>query len=150
MTKPTLWHRMCAAMIGEISADTLEAYRRASMAVYDALDHCKVHRKLAKDEGKNAWTLSSATKSEILCTWNAFVLQTLGDRILDADYQNDSSTPGFVPPVTADQILSFYTQVEGWLNRAQQAHFNPEYKLDVYVPADLPAGAKSSLAPTRT
>jgi hypothetical protein len=129
---------MCAAITGEVSADTLEAYRRASLAVYDALDHCEVHRKHAKDEGKNAWTLSSATKAEILCTWNAFVLQTLGDRILDADYQNDPHTQGFVPPVTADQILRFYGQVEGWLNRAQQAHHNPEYKLDVFVPAELP------------
>jgi len=28
---------------------------------------------------RNAWTLAPATKAEILCTWNAFVLQTLGD-----------------------------------------------------------------------
>lgn len=136
--KSTLWHRMCAAVTGEVSADTLEAYRRASLAVYDALDHCQAHRKQATEHGKNAWTLSNSTKAEILCSWNAFVLQTLGDSILDADYQNDVNTIGFVPAVTSDQILRFYMQVEGWLNRAQQAHFNPDYKLDVYVPADLP------------
>ncbi len=138
---------MCAAMSGEVSADTLEAYRRASLAIYDALDHCEAHRKTAKSEGLNAWTLPHSTQSEILCTWNAFVLQTLGDRILDADYENDPTTKGFVPPVTADQILSFYTQVEGWINRAQQAHFNPDYQLDVYVPAELPAWSEVEPCP---
>ncbi|HVF84668.1 MAG TPA: hypothetical protein VM821_01700 [Abditibacteriaceae bacterium] len=147
MNRPTLWHRMCAAMSGEVSADTLEAYRRASLAVYDALDHCEIHREAAKTEGKNAWTLADSSKAEIVCTWNAFVLQTLGDRILEADYDNDASTRGFVPPVTSDQILSFYGQVEGWLNRAQQAHFNPDYKLDVAVPAELPAWSEVEPCP---
>ncbi len=136
--QPTLWNRFVAAMTGEVSADTLEAYRRASLAVYDALEHSESHRTSAKEEGKNAWTLAASTKAEILCTWNAFVLQTLGDRILDADYENDPSTRGFVPPVTSDQILTFYVQVEGWLSRAAQAHHNPEYKLDLAVPAALP------------
>lgn len=129
---------MCAALAGEVSADTLEAYRRASLAVYDALEHAEKHREVARGEGKNAWTMAASTKAEILCTWNSFVLQTLGDRFLEADYQNDPQTVGFVPPITADQILGFYTQVEGWLNRAQQAHHNPDYKLDVAVPALLP------------
>ena len=136
--QPTLWNRFCAAMSGEVSADTLEAYRRASLAVYDALDHLEVHRESTKNEGKSAWDMAPATKAEILCTWNAFVLQTLGDRFLDADYQGDMHTVGFVPPVTADQILTFYTPVEGYLNRAGQAHQNPDYKLDFSVPAQLP------------
>ena len=138
-TQPTLWNRFCAKMAGEVSADTLEAYRRASLAVYDALDHLETHRQNALDNGQNAWTLASAAKAETLCTWNAFVLQTLGDRFLDADYEGDPTTVGFVPPITADQILRFYVPVEGWLNRAQQAHYNPDYKLDWPVPAQLPA-----------
>ncbi|BCM89906.1 hypothetical protein IAD21_01756 [Abditibacteriota bacterium] len=137
-TQPTLWNRFCAKMAGEVSADTLEAYRRASLAVYDALDHLETHRKIALDNGKNVWTMAPAAKAETLCTWNAFVLQTLGDRFLEADYEGDPTTVGFVPPITADQILRFYTPVEGWLNRAQQAHFNPDYKLDWPVPAQLP------------
>ena len=138
MTQPKLWHRMCAAMSGEVSSDTLEAYRRASLAVYDALEHSEAHRTKAKEDGKNAWTMAASTKAEILCTWNAFVLQTLGDRFLEADYEHDTSTVGFVPAITSDQILRFYTQVEGWLNRAQQAHYNPDYQLDIFVPAELP------------
>ena len=147
LDKPTVWNRMCAALQGEVSADTLEAYRRASLAVYDALEHAESHRKSAKEAGNNAWTLPTSTKAEIVCTWNAFVLQTLGDRFLEADYEGDPSTRGFVPPITGDQILRFYTQVEGWLNRAQQAHFNPDYKLDVYVPAELPAWSEVEPCP---
>ncbi|PQV62438.1 hypothetical protein B1R32_1352 [Abditibacterium utsteinense] len=146
-TQPTLWNRFCAAMSGEVSGDTLEAYRRASLGVYDALEHAESHRAGAKTDGKNAWTLADGTKAEILCSWNAFVLQTLGDRILDADYENDPHTRGFVPPVTSDQILSFYGQVEGWLSRASQAHHNPHYKLDVAVPAPLPAWSEVEPCP---
>ncbi len=146
-TKPTLWNRFCASATGEVSADTLEAYRRASLAVYDALEHSETHRQSAVTEGKNAWTLPKSTQAEMLCTWNAFVLQTLGDRFLDADYEGDPHTVGFVPAITSDQILSFYTQVEGWLNRAQQAHFNPDYKLDVAVPAAVPAWSEVEPCP---
>ena len=146
-TQPTLWNRFCAAMSGEVSADTLEAFRRASLAVYDSLDHLESHRQKARDEGKSAWDMAPASQAEVLCTWNAFVLQTLGDRFLDADYQGDTHTVGFVPPVTADQILTFYTPVEGYLNRAQQAHSNPDYKLDFLAPASLPAWSEVEPCP---
>lgn len=142
-TQPTLWNRFCAKVTGEVSADTLEAYRRASLAVYDALRHLDLHRERARDDGKSAWDMGPAAKAETLCAWNAFVLQTLGDRFLEADYQGDPHTKGFVPPITADQILAFYTPVEGWLNRAQQAHLNPDYKLDMPVPSQLPAWSRS-------
>jgi hypothetical protein len=74
----------------------------------------------------------------MLCAWNAYTLQVLGDQFLDADYAANPLTTGFVPPVTAAQVLGFYSQVEPWLNRAQQARSNPEYRLDVQVPAELP------------
>lgn len=136
--RPTVWTRFLARLGGEVPADTLEAYRRASLAVYDALTHCEGHRANAKQHGKNAWTLPPATQAEMLCTWNAFVLQTLGDKILEADYAQNPRTVGFVPPVTSDQVLAFYGQVEGWLTLAQQAHVSPDFVLNVAVPAELP------------
>ena len=51
-TQPTMWNRFCAKMAGEVSADTLEAYRRASLAVYEALEHAETHRAGAKPDGK--------------------------------------------------------------------------------------------------
>ncbi len=137
-TKPTLLTRLVCLMQGEISADTLEAYRRASLAVFELLTQAEQERLSAAAEGKNPWTLPPAKQAELVCTWNAFVLQTLGNAFLDADYRDQPATVGFVPPITADQVLRFYTPVEGWLTRAQQAHADPNYILDVTVPADLP------------
>lgn len=136
--EPTLWNHMVARLSGEVPATTLEAYRRASLSVYDSLEHAESHRRACTAEGKNPWTVAPATQAELLCSWNAFVLQNLGDQFLDADYAGNPQTVGYVLPITSDQILAFYGQVESWLNRSQQAHHNPEYKLNVAVPAELP------------
>ncbi len=135
---PTFWTRVVCLLQGEVPATTLEAYRRASVAVFDLLTQAEQERLSASADGKNAWTLPPAKQAELVCSWNAFVLQTLGNAFLDADYRDQPATVGFVPPITADQVLRFYTPVEGWLTRAQQAHADPGYRLDVTVPADLP------------
>lgn len=130
---------MVSRLHGEVSSDTLESYRRASLSVHDLLHQGDAVRQQAQLEGKTAWTLPKNIQAEMLCAWNAFVLQSLGNEFLDADYRDNPSTKGYVPPITSDQVLAFYAQVEGWLNRAQQAHSNPDYRLDVQVPADPPA-----------
>lgn len=135
---PALWTRLLCLVKGEVSANTLEAYRRASNSVFDLLDQAEQERLSAAAEGKNAWTMPPAKQAELVCSWNAFVLQTLGNAFLDADYRDDPATAGFVPPITADQVLAFYTPVEQWLTRGQQAHADVNYRLDVGVPADLP------------
>lgn len=144
---PTLLGRLLCRLQGEISADTLEAYRRASGTVYEQLEQAEQERLLLTADGKNPWTMPSAKQAELVCTWNAFVLQTLGNAFLDADYHDNPATVGFVPPITSDQILRFYTPVEGWLTRAQQAHADPNYRLDVAVPADLPAWSEVEPCP---
>lgn len=133
-----LWNRMVSRLQGEVSASTLEAYRRASVTVLELLQQCEEIRDRSKLEGKTAWTIAGNLQAQMLCAWNAFVLQSLGNEFLDADYRDDPTTVGYVPPITADQIMSFYAQVEGWLNRALQAQSNPDYRLDVGVPAALP------------
>ncbi|MBS1727736.1 MAG: hypothetical protein JST51_13530 [Armatimonadetes bacterium] len=129
---------MVSRLQGEIPADTLESYRRASSSVHDLLEECEAIRRNAELQGWTVWTMPRNKQAEILCSWNAYVLQILGNEFLDADYRDDPWTQGFVPPITADQVLRFYTQVEGWLNRAHQARVNPDYELDVQVPVDLP------------
>lgn len=135
---PTFLGRMLARIQGEIPATTLEAYRRASLPVFELLDQVEARRLACATEGLNPWTIPPATRTEFLCAWNAFVLQSLGNDILDADYAEYPATAGFVPPPTGEQVLAFYSQVEPWLDRAQQAHANPDYRLDVDVPAELP------------
>ncbi|MEO7718958.1 MAG: hypothetical protein ABIY70_22390 [Capsulimonas sp.] len=138
MTQHSVWGKLLSRLSGEIPADTLEAYRRASRPVYELLDQIETRRLECKAEGLTPWTVLPAMQAEMLCAWNAFVLQHLGDRFLQADYEANPATVGFVPPITADQILAFYGQVAGWVGMAQEAHSNPNYRLSVAVPADLP------------
>lgn len=133
-----MWTRVVSRLHGEIPADTLEAYRRASLPVHDLLHQAEQARATAQLEGKSAWAVAANVQAEMLCAWNAFVLQSLGNEFLDADYHDNPKTKGYVPPITAGQVMAFYSEVEAWLNRAQQATSNPDYRLDVRVPANLP------------
>ncbi|WP_420125632.1 hypothetical protein [Longimicrobium sp.] len=145
---PTVWGRMVARLQGEVPATTLEAYRRASLQVFELMDQVEARRRAGAAGGLNPWTVPAATRAEFLCAWNAFALQTLGNDLLDADYAAVPVTAGFVPPITADQVLRFFSQVEAWVNRAQQARANPGYVLDVSVPADLPSWSRVKPVPT--
>lgn len=138
MIQSSAWGRLLCRLCGEVPADTLEAYRRAGGAVYDLLAQGEQQRLECRAEGLTPWTVPPAMQAEMLCAWNAFVLQHLGDTFLQADYDSNPATVGYVPPITSDQILEFYAQVEGWVSRAQQAHSNPQYRLDVAVPAQMP------------
>jgi len=147
MEKPSLWNRLVATAQGEVSSGTLEAYRRASLVVLELLDHVEAARAQAKLEGKTAWMLPKAKRIEMLCSWNAFVMQSLGTEFLDADYRDNPQTKGFVPPITSDQVMAFFAPVEGWLGRAKQAGADPHYTLDVPVPAPVPAWSEVEPCP---
>lgn len=134
----SVWGKLRALAQGEISADNLVAYRRAGSAVYDLLDQVEARRLDMKIRGVDPWTAEPGVQAEMLCAWNAFALQTLGDHFLDADDEADPATAGYVPRVTAEQVMAFYRQVEAWLSRANQARSNPRYQIDVAVPAELP------------
>lgn len=146
-TRTTAVGRMFAWLQEEVPATLLEAYRRASLPVYEVMDAAEARRLECATEGLNPWTVPPAVRAEFLCAWNAFVLQTLGNEIIDADYKASPATVGFVPSLTAQQVLAFYSQVEEWLTRARQAHANPDFRLDVRVPAALPDWKTSTLEP---
>lgn len=145
--RPSVWGRMFARFQGEVPAATLEAYRRASLPVFELMEQVEARRQACAADGLNPWTIPPATRTEFLCAWNAFVLQTLGNDILNADYTRYPDTVGYVPPVTEDQLMSFFGEVEGWLDRARQAQANPDYRLDVEVPAALPAWSEVEPCP---
>lgn len=136
--QPGFFGKLLAFAQGEVSAETLEAYRRAGNSVHDLLHQVESQRLDCKIQKLNPWTMPPALQAQLLCTWNAFALQTLGNEFLEADYHFNPATVGYVPPKTAEQILAFYTQVESWLSRARQAQSNPSYTLDVQIPAQLP------------
>ncbi|HEX6909043.1 MAG TPA: hypothetical protein VF142_01535 [Longimicrobium sp.] len=144
---PPLWGRVFAWVQGEVSTETLEAYRRASAPVFELMERVEGHRQASVIDGLTPWTLPPATRAELLCAWNAFVLQTLGNDIMDADSAEHPPTAGYVPPVTAQQVMAFFTEVEGWVDRARQAQANPDDALDVPVPALLPAWCEADPCP---
>src|SRR6201994_2317511 len=99
--RPSVMTKMRASLAGERDAVLLEALRSAGRVAYD----------------------------ELLAAWNAFVLQTLGETLLDADYATKPGTVGFVPPVTFNQVSAWLSAVEGWVSRARQARVNPDYDI---------------------
>ena len=143
-----MWGRMMCRLAGEVPADVLEGYRRAGSEVYDLLEALEQRRLEWKIKDLDAWTVDSGAQVANLCSWNAFALQLLGDRLLEADYEANPRTRGYVPPVTAEQALRFYGQVAGWLSRARQAEASPSYELDVEVPAPLPPWSEVEPCPT--
>ena len=141
--------RLAAAMRGEIAATTVEAYRRAGGAAYqDMLDAEQLRADLAA-YGGSQWIARSHQASQLLCAWNAFALQTLGDRLVEADYQADPRTAGFLPPVTAEQAAVFLGEVEQWSARARRAASDETYDItaEIAVPAPLPEWVKAEPCP---
>lgn len=132
---PSFTTRLRARMSGEVSADTLEAFRRAGSGVYDLLLETEARRATC---ASGAGDMDDATRLLALTTWNAFALQTLGDEFLDADYRADRGTVGYVPPITRDQAQRFYGEVEHWLGCATRAAADPHCVAPAALPAELP------------
>jgi hypothetical protein len=130
--------RIVAHLHGEVAATALEAFRRGGASVYDLQPKLEQRRLEGVVAGSDAWSMPAATQAALLCGWNASALQLLGDELLDADEATGGLGAAFVEPETAEQTFAFYGQVAGWLSRAQQALHNPDYELDVAVPALLP------------
>jgi hypothetical protein len=141
--EPGLLARIVAHLHGEVAVTALEAFRRGGASVWDLQPKVEQRRLEAIVAGSDGWTMPAATAASLLCTWNATVLQLLGDELLDADEATGGLGAGFVEPETAEQTFAFYGQVAGWLSRAQQALHNPDYELDVAVPAVLPLVAST-------
>ncbi len=140
MGRPSLGTRLYATVIRrEVPSGDLEALRGAGSGVYDALLAVEKRR---TDElipaGADAWTLAAHMKAQFLAYWCAFANQKLGEAFLDADYEYDPRTRGYVPPVTAEQVQAFFTEVEHWLERLSRAEVNTSYRIDVPLPALLP------------
>lgn len=141
--------RLAAAMHGEVSATTVEAYRRAGGAAYQGILDAEQLRAALTASGAGLWAATPAQASQLLCAWNAFVLQTLGDEFVDADYRADPRTAGFLPRVTAEQAAAFLGEVEYWSSSARRAASDAGYDAaaEIALPAPLPAWVKVEPSP---
>ncbi|MBZ9714608.1 hypothetical protein [Deinococcus multiflagellatus] len=140
MERPDVWTRVRATLRGEQNAETLYAYRRAGATVHELLDAAERRRFELAAAGVSPFAMAKPVGLELASIWNAFALQTLGDRMLQADETADPGTVGFVPPVTFGQVQGYYEQVQRWLAYASQAAHDPGFSLPAgTLPAPLPA-----------
>ncbi len=147
--RPSLRTRLAAALHGEISGETVEAYRRAGKRAYeDVLNADKVRQELLVSGG-DLWAAGPAQRSQFVSTWNAFALQTLGDAFVDADDRADPATRGYLPRVTAEQAANFLGQVEHWSSCTRQAAVDPAYDILAreHLPAPLPSWTRADPCP---
>lgn len=143
---PGLLTRLVARLGGEVSAEVLESYRRAGLGVYDLFTQAEARR--AEAEGTPEHAPDEASRCFLLCAWNGFALQTIGDAFVDADYAAQPRTVGFVPPITKEQALAFYGDVEAWIGRGRQAEADPAFEMPIALPAELPPFVKVEPCPT--
>ena len=147
--RPRLMTRLAAAMRGEVSADTIESLRRAGGGVYEDLLLADSLREQLAMQGVDVWSMAAGARSQLLCTWNAYALQTLGEAFVDADYAADPQTVGFLPPVTAEQAARFLGEVERWSAAAHRAAADPGFDITAVqvLPAPLPLWAEVEPCP---
>ncbi|MET7401473.1 hypothetical protein ABZS66_49125 [Dactylosporangium sp. NPDC005572] len=147
--RPSLFTKMRATLSGERDAVVLEAMRAAGRVAYDEFVAAELLRDRLAAEGVSLWDVSGNAGTQLVAAWNAFVLQTLSERFLDADYQARPGTAGFVPAVTFAQVYAWLAAVELWVSHARQARVNPDYDLTqaMRLPAPLPAWAEGEPCP---
>jgi hypothetical protein len=133
-----LWTRIVARLEGDVSANSFDGYRRAGASVYELIDRVEQRRNELTVRKIGPWEADRATQYEFAFAWNAYVLQALGDKFVEAGSVAEGEAHGYLPAVTAQQVAAFYDQVESWVSRANQAASNPSYKADVHLPAMLP------------
>jgi hypothetical protein len=137
---PTLLTRMRAAMRGERQASALAAMRRAGQGIYEelALAERDVDEFLG-GQGQ-AGDRPTAASSHQLATWIGFVLQTIGEHLIDADYEIRPRTAGYLPRSTFQLAEWCLVAVRGWLIRAHQARTVPtcDLRRQLALPLLLP------------
>lgn len=138
-----LWTRVLAGLHGEVPAEYVEALRRVGTPVHDLIERANV---LLQRPGILPWDAERSSQLVSALAWNAYVLQTLGEALMDADYGAKPETAGYLPPPTVDQVAALLHQVGDWLSRAQQASSNPHYRPDVLLPAELPDWREADLS----
>ncbi|WP_238016711.1 hypothetical protein KZZ52_19545 [Dactylosporangium sp. AC04546] len=147
--RPSLFTKMRASLSGERDAVVLEAMRAAGRVAYDEIVAAELLRDRLTADGVSLWDVPGNAGTQFVAAWNAFVLQTLSERFLDADYEARPGTVGFVPAVTFEQVHAWLETVELWVSRARQARVNPDYDLtrELRLPAPLPAWAEGEPCP---
>lgn len=143
----SLWTQVVARLDGYVPATSFDGYRRAGASVYELMDRVDQRRDELAVRKISPWDADRATQYEFALAWNAYVLQLLGDKLVEVGSVAEPQTQGYLRPITAHQAAAFYDQVEGWVSRANQAAGSASYKPDVQLPAVLPRWIEATPCP---
>lgn len=82
-----------------------------------------------------------------LCAWNAFALQTIADKLIEADAAADPATEGYVPRSTLNYVSVCLDLVRHWIRQARIVESDPQARIAAELPARLPVWRRDE--PTR-
>ena len=130
--------RAVRALDGELSLRTFEAYRSAGPHVRRELDEAERLRHDTAGVRTESRGSQPATAGRLLSVWNAYVLQTVGEHLLDAVRRRSFGT---VRAEVATRILTFLGPADRWMSQARRAGADPSYRVEkqVRLPAEPPA-----------
>jgi hypothetical protein len=120
-----------SALQGEVSAGELEARRAAGTFAYSLAEEAE----------------TAESPLFRVCAWNAFALQTIADKLIEADTAADPVTEGYVPRSTLRYMSACVDLVRHWIRQARIAESDPAARVAAALPARLPAWQRDE--PTR-
>jgi hypothetical protein len=122
---------------GELPLRTFEAYRSAGSLVRRELDDAERVRLELLRSRTAPRRFPSAAVGRLVAVWNAYVLQTVGEHLLDAVEHRSFGT---VRAGATERILAFLGPVDGWMSQACHAATDVSYRVGEHVrlPAEPP------------
>lgn len=141
--------RLEARLSGRVPAMTVEAQVRGGRSAYEDLLAAEDVRRDLVLSGKDLWSLGPGASSQLLATWCAFALQTLGEELVKSEYEAEPRLAGYLPVMTANQAGAFLDAGRAWSARARRAAADPGYDVaeEVRLPAELPTWARRGPCP---
>jgi hypothetical protein len=115
-----------SSLRGEVSVAELTMRRAAGARAYALLEEAADLR--GDDRGTRLFRVYA---------WNAFALQTIADKLLDADAEDDPATAGYVPRSTLLFVSACLDDVPAWIGRARVVQSDPEARAGP-LPATVP------------
>ena len=147
--RPGLGVRIGAALRGWVRIDAAYAYRRAGGVVYEELMLAEGIRQQLLLAGQDLRTAPPGIRSQLICTWNAFALQSLGEAFLDGAPAAAATLPGYLPRITVAQATVFLAEVAYWSSQTRRAGVDAGYDITAQrpIPAPLPSWIESRPCP---
>jgi hypothetical protein len=122
---------------GELSLRTFEAYASAGPLVRQELDEAERLRHDTAGARTESRGVQTAAAGRLLSVWNAYVLRTVGEHLLEAVRRRSLGT---VRAGVAARILTFLGPADRWMAQARRAATDLAYRVEkrMHLPAEPP------------